>query len=89
MTTPVQTIVMTAARSARYILRWVAALFTVAHRYSWRTKVAFFNAPAAGSFVEFRRVYGNYHRAIVHLLVGDIEAALQDPPPPYPNRWRL
>ena len=70
-----------------YALRWIIALVRVVHRYSWRTKVAFFCAPATGNFDEFMRVYRNYHRSIVHLLVGDIESALKDPPPPYPDGW--
>ena len=68
-------------------VRWIVALVRVALRYSWRTKVAFFCAPATGSFDEFRRVYGNYHRSMFHLLLGDIESALEDPPPPYPDQW--
>jgi hypothetical protein len=79
---------LTAAwRGASYTVRWIVALVRVAHRYAWRTKLAMFNAPAHGNLDEFKRVYGNYHRSIVHLLVGDIEAALEDPPPPYPHGW--
>ena len=73
--------------SVVYTLRWIGALVRLALRYSWRTKVAFFCAPAKGSFDEFRRVYGNYHRSMFHLLAGDIESALEDPPPPYPDHW--
>lgn len=69
-----------------YTVRWIVALGRVALRYSWRTKVAFFCAPAKGNFDEFRCVYG-YHRSMFHLLLGDIESALEDPPPPYPDHW--
>jgi hypothetical protein len=70
-----------------YVQRWIVALFRVVLRLWWRTKVALFNAPTQGNFDEFEKLYRNYHRSMVHLLVGDIDAALQDPPPPYPRGW--
>ena len=87
MSSRVNALRMSFWNGAVYTLRWIVALVQVAHRYAWRTKVAMFNAPAQGNLDEFKRVYGNYHRSIVHLLVGDIESALEDPPPPYPDHW--
>ena len=85
MSSRVNSLLMSFWNGMVYTLRWVVALIRVAHRYAWRTKVAMFNAPAQGNLDEFKRVYGNYHRSIVHLLVGKIESALEDPPPPYPH----
>lgn len=87
MSSRVNALLMSSWNGIVYTLRWVVALIRVAHRYAWRTKIAMFNAPALGNLDEFKRVYGNYHRSVVHLLVGDIESALEDPPPPYPHGW--
>ena len=89
MRASVASLLMNAWNGVVYTLRWITALFRVACRYWWRVKVAFFNSSTQGNLDEFMQVYGNYHRAICFLLLGDIDAALEDPPPPLPDRWQL
>jgi hypothetical protein len=71
-------------------LRWITLLFRVALRCLWRIHGVVFRCTLNGyadhdaSVQQVLELYDDYHRAVMYLLLGNLNAAQLDPPPPLP-----